>query len=82
MPIYKYRCSTLQVDAQTGELKDSVVQPCGHEYEILYTRFSLVDVEEPSEACPRCGGLDKTRLVSYDGISHELKGRGWYKDGY
>jgi len=35
--------------------------------------------EEPIENCPTCGGRVH-RLISHTGF--QLKGTGWYKDGY
>jgi predicted nucleic acid-binding Zn ribbon protein len=76
MPIYKYVCeSKVKREASSLEL-------CGHEYEVFYKTQSAVEREEPSEACPRCGGVDKRRVFTGEGVSHQFgKGRWFSKDG-
>jgi predicted nucleic acid-binding Zn ribbon protein len=58
-----------------------VEEECGHEYEVFYKSIGEAERDEPSEACPECGGTNKKRLIS-TGTSHILKGKGWAKDGY
>lgn len=85
MPIYSYRCTT-EKDSQfetTDENGQEFMQQetCDHVFDVLYTSVTKAEIEEPDEACPKCGGKEKERLVS-KGTSHILKGKGWYKDGY
>lgn len=92
MPTYEYKCETLvcpycdkpYADQLAGSCcKETVAhaRACGLEYEVFYTSISAAEREEANEACPKCGGTDKKRLIS-TGTSHILKGKGWYKDGY
>jgi predicted nucleic acid-binding Zn ribbon protein len=80
VPIYQYKCESI---VSKPYIKDvaSVNYECGHEYEVFYTSMSAAERDEPGEACPACGGVEKKRLIS-QGTSHILKGKGWYKDGY
>mgnify|MGYP000055977122 CR=1 FL=1 len=50
-------------------------QACGHEFEELQ-KFS----DKPIRKCPQCGKLKAEKKVSLSGF--QLKGGGWYKDGY
>lgn len=50
-------------------------QSCGHEYEV-----SQRIVEPSLKDCPACHKPDLERLIS--ATSFQLKGGGWYKDGY
>lgn len=85
MPIYRYKCSTPMGEPfeTIGEYGEEVLDQeiCEHEYEVFYSSIPRAEAEEPGEACPKCGGKDKKRLIS-TGTSHTLKGKGWYKDGY
>lgn len=54
---------------------------CKNEYEVFYTTQSAVEREERKEKCPSCGSIRKKRTVP-KGVTHILKGSGWYKDGY
>jgi putative FmdB family regulatory protein len=56
-------------------------QECEMEYEVFYTSQKAVEKEEPEEKCPKCDSTEKERLPP-KGTSFDLKGRGWYKDGY
>jgi putative FmdB family regulatory protein len=49
---------------------------CRHNWE---TEQSIKD--EPLKECPSCAKLSAKRLVS-GGMGFELKGGGWYADGY
>lgn len=51
-------------------------QGCDHTWE---TEQRIT--EDPLKDCPSCGEPKAKRLVS-GGIGFELKGGGWYKDGY
>ena len=90
-PIYGYRCQSLAcpycgkayADADAGSCcKETVAHgtPCGHESEVFFTSVARAEAEEPSEACPVCGGLEKRRLVA-QGTTHILKGKGWFYSG-
>lgn len=76
MPFYGYKCESI---VKADNSKDQFT--CGHEYEVFFTSVARAEAEEPSEACPVCGGLEKRRLVA-QGTTHVLKGKGWFKDGY
>jgi len=79
MPIYKYVCESV---VRTEHEVEGTARPCGHEYEVFYKTQSAVEREEPSEACPRCGGVDKRRVFTGEGVSHQFgKGRWFSKDG-
>lgn len=54
---------------------------CSHEYEVFYTTQSAVAKEERAEKCPKCSSTKKKKVVSKR-VSFQLKGPGWYKDGY
>ena len=54
---------------------------CKEEFEELYTSFAAEEREEPDVKCPKCGSLEKERLVS-SGTSFKLNGNGWAKDLY
>lgn len=47
---------------------------CGKEHELLQ-RFS----DPPLTKCPSCGGKVEKKITS---TGFQLKGGGWYKDGY
>lgn len=49
-------------------------QSCGTEQEVL-RKFS----DPPLKKCPACGGKLTKKITS---TSFQLKGGGWYKDGY
>jgi len=49
-------------------------QSCGKEHELL-RKFS----DPPLKKCPACGGKLAKQLTA---TSFQLKGGGWYKDGY
>lgn len=66
MPIHKYECKNPE---------------CKMEFEVFYTSIPKVELEEPEEQCPKCGSKDKEKLPP-KGASFQLKGKGWYKDGY
>lgn len=51
------------------------------EYEVLYLTHSDVEKDEPNEKCPDCGSTEKKRLIPKN-TSFQLKGKGWFKDGY
>lgn len=76
VPIYQYKCLTEKLP----EEYKMVGEPCNHEYEVFYTSVSRAETDEPSEACPKCGGKEKERLIS-TGTSHILKGKGWFYNG-
>lgn len=48
---------------------------CSREFE---ARHRLTDDPPP---CPDCGGTELKRLIS-SGTTFQLKGGGWYADGY
>lgn len=90
-PLYGYKCKSLScpycgkvyADQLAGSCCHETVAhglPCNHEYEVFYTSVSKAEIEEPSEACPKCDGKDKERLIS-TGTSHILKGKGWFYNG-
>lgn len=84
MPIYAYVCQERVLPEPAPATLEGAIEalkPCGHEYEVFYLSISRAEVEEPDEACPRCGGKAKKRLIS-QGTSHILKGTGWAKDNY
>lgn len=58
-----------------------VCEQCKAEFEIFYTSQSKVDEEEPNEACEKCGSKEKERTPPTK-TSFQLKGKGWYRDGY
>ncbi len=66
MPIYGYKCSN---------------KKCGKDFEVFYQTTEKVKLEEPGERCPACGSKRKRKLPA-QGTSFQLKGKGWYKDGY
>lgn len=66
MPIHDYKCLN---------------KKCKKEFDVFYTSQGAVEREESSEKCPHCGSLKKERLISRN-TSFQLKGKGWYKDGY
>jgi predicted nucleic acid-binding Zn ribbon protein len=70
MPILGYLC-----------LSKKNKRACNHEFEVFYQNHGAVEREEPAEACPKCGGLKKKRLIN-TGTTHILKGKGWARDGY
>ena len=47
---------------------------CGHQFE------ELVRLNSAAPLCPRCDASDSEKLIS--SCSFELRGSGWYKDGY
>ena len=49
---------------------------CEHEFEV-----EQKIVEPPLEECPKCKEKKLKRLIS-GGLGFQLKGGGWYKDGY
>ncbi len=49
---------------------------CDHEFE----REQRI-TEDPVKKCPECGKLKVKRLIS-SGSSFQLKGGGWYNEGY
>lgn len=49
---------------------------CGHEWEA-----EQKITEKPLETCPECGKKEAQRQVS-GGLGFQLKGGGWFKDGY
>ena len=49
-------------------------QSCGKEHEAI-RKFS----DPPLKRCPACGGTLKKKITA---TSFQLKGGGWYKDGY
>ena len=53
---------------------------CLHEWQEFYRSFSEVTETEHTVACPKCSGLDKERLITT--ANFQLKGGGWYRDGY
>lgn len=58
-----------------------ICSKCKNEFEIFYTSQGKVQVEEPQEKCPKCESTDKERTPPKN-VSFELKGKGWYRDGY
>lgn len=55
-------------------IRNYICQKCGHEFEYLH-----LSKDEPA-FCPKCGSII---LLPYIGLSNfQLKGPGWYKDGY
>lgn len=72
MPILGYRCL---------KAKTKKAPACNHEFEVLYQNHAAISREEPTESCPKCGGLKKERLIS-TGTSFILKGGGWANSGY
>lgn len=48
---------------------------CGHEFEMLQ-KFS----DKPIKKCPECGKAKVEKMISQ--TAFQLKGEGWYKDGY
>jgi putative FmdB family regulatory protein len=54
---------------------------CQTKFEVFYASFSAVDIEEPTERCPKCDSVKKERLISTS-TSFQLKGRGWARDNY
>jgi predicted nucleic acid-binding Zn ribbon protein len=54
---------------------------CKHEYEVFYSSQSAVAKEERAEKCPQCGSRKKTKAPPTR-TSFQLKGKGWFKDGY
>lgn len=60
---------------------DYKCKACEHEYEVLYKTHAAVALEEPSEECPKCGEVNKEKLVSKD-TGFVLNGSGWYKKHY
>lgn len=62
-------------------LHDYKCKKCKKEYEVFYTSQSAVEKEEKDEKCPECGSTSKKRLIS-KGTSFQLKGKGWFSDGY
>lgn len=79
-PIYQYECTS--IDKVLKKLEKAKpgqkvkLKRCGHKFEVFYQNQSAVEREEPIEACPKCGGIRKERLVS-TGTSFILKGPGW-----
>lgn len=51
-------------------------QGCGERYDRL---CNMADADKP-KTCPKCDASDSKRRIS--GGHFELKGGGWYKDGY
>lgn len=54
---------------------------CKKEFEAFYLSQSAVEREEKTEKCPACGSKRKVRLPP-KGTAIELKGKGWFRDGY
>ena len=54
---------------------------CQHEFEVFYSSQSAVEREEPTETCPRCQSKEKERTPPTK-TSFQLKGKGWFRDGY
>lgn len=54
---------------------------CKRAFDVFYRSIPAAEAEEKSEKCPHCGSVKKKRTVS-KGTSFQLKGKGWYKDGY
>ena len=63
-------------------LYDVKCEDCGNEEEIL-AKFSQLDengnVKEVT--CGKCGSSNMKKLISKS-TGFELKGKGWFKDGY
>lgn len=66
MPFYDYKCKNPE---------------CGMEYEVFYTSIKEAEDTEKEETCPKCSSKDKEKLPSKN-TGFQLKGRGWYRDGY
>lgn len=49
---------------------------CGHEWE-----HEAKISDPPLKKCPECGKKQIQRLIS-GGLGFQLKGSGWFKDGY
>lgn len=54
---------------------------CNHEYETLTTSVKEAEALEKEIKCPLCGSIEKERAVPKK-TSFQLKGKGWYRDGY
>ncbi len=54
---------------------------CEKEFEEFYKTQTERDMEEANVPCPQCGSVEKEKQIN-EGTSFQLKGRGWYKDGY
>ena len=54
---------------------------CEKEFEVFYKSQGERELEEPNEVCPQCGSEKKEKQIS-TGTSFQLKGSGWYRDGY
>lgn len=56
-------------------LYEYICEACRHEFELIQ-KFS----EKPEKTCPACGKKKVIKKVSKAGF--QLKGGGWYADGY
>lgn len=52
---------------------------CLIEFDVLESR-EVLDSESFKPKCPKCEGESCRKLIR--GTNFELKGKGWYKDGY
>lgn len=58
-----------------------ICSKCKKEFEVFYTSQAAVEREEKAEKCPDCGSAKKRRAPPKN-TSFDLKGKGWYRDGY